>query len=143
MHFRSTCPVNLALEIFGDKWTLLIIRDLLFEGKRYYREFLHSEEKIATNILADRLERLEKEGLIVKQQDERHKQKIKYSLTERGIDLLPLMVEVGAWSAKYLPVDPMARERAIEVKKGGTRLHEKLKKQLREEHIGQKGLQRT
>jgi len=98
---RSGCPLNFGLEIFGDKWTLLIIRDLMFFGKRYYNEFLSSAEGISTNILADRLALLEKESLIIKSRDEAHKQKVIYSLTEKGIDLLPIILEIGLWSDKH------------------------------------------
>lgn len=98
---RSGCPLNYGLEIFGDKWSLLIIRDMMFFGKRYYREFLSSEEKISTNILADRLGLLEKEGLITKSKDPHHKQKVKYSLTQKSVDLLPIIAEIGLWSDQY------------------------------------------
>jgi len=99
--FRSHCPINFAQEIFGDKWSLLIIRDLMFKGKRYYGEFLLSDEKISTNILADRLEKLEADGLITKAIDDKNNSKKIYSLTQKGIDLLPMLLEMIAWSAKY------------------------------------------
>src|ERR1700749_3212161 len=95
---RSNCPVNLTMEIFGDKWSLLIVRDIMFAGKRHFRELLQSEEKIATNILTDRLAMLEREGVITKSPDPEHKQKYIYNLTVKGIDLLPLIAEIGAWS---------------------------------------------
>lgn len=98
---KSDCPINFALEIFGDKWTFLIVRDLMFKGKHFYGEFLLSEEGIATNILSDRLSLLESNGLISKSSDPSHKQKIIYRLTRKGIDLVPLLVEVIMWSAKY------------------------------------------
>ncbi len=98
---RSDCPINFGLEIFGDKWTFLIVRDLMFKGKHFYGEFLLSEENIATNILADRLVLLESNSIISKSADPSHKQKIKYSLTKKGIDLVPLLVEFIMWSAKY------------------------------------------
>jgi DNA-binding HxlR family transcriptional regulator len=98
---RSDCPINFALEIFGDKWTLLIIRDLMFKGKHYYGEFLQSEEKMATNILADRLSLLEQSGIITKTVDEQHKSKQVYKLTPKGIDLLPTLTEIILWSAKH------------------------------------------
>lgn len=98
---KSDCPINFALEIFGDRWTFLIVRDLMFKGKRYYGEFLTSEEKIATNILADRLTLLEMNGIISKSSDPSHKQKINYRLTLKGIDLIPILIEVIMWSAKY------------------------------------------
>lgn len=98
---KSDCPINFGLEIFGDRWTFLIVRDLMFKGKRYYGEFVQSEEKIATNLLADRLSMLEREGIIKKFKDENHKQKIVYKLTQKGIDLMPVLVEIILWSAKY------------------------------------------
>lgn len=102
-HRRSDCPINFALEIFGDKWTLLIIRDLMFKGKHYYGEFLKSEEKMATNILADRLSLLEQSGIVTKTVDEQHKSKLVYKLTPKGIDLLPTLTEIIMWSAKHDP----------------------------------------
>ncbi|MEP6945301.1 MAG: helix-turn-helix domain-containing protein, partial [Acidobacteriota bacterium] len=99
---RSNCPVNFAVETIGDKWSLVILRDIIFWGKRTYGEFLKSDEKIATNILAGRLEYLEKEGLISKTQDPNDKRKEIYTVTERGLDMVPMFVEMIAWSA----VDP-------------------------------------
>ena len=98
---KSDCPINYAMEIFGDRWTFLIVRDLMFKGKHYYGEFLQAEEKIATNILADRLLLLEESGIISKTIDEQHRSKQVYKLTQKGIDLLPLLVEVIIWSTKY------------------------------------------
>ncbi len=98
---KSDCPINFALELFGDRWTFLIVRDMMFKGKHYYGEFLQSEEKIATNILADRLSLLERSKIIVKSSDQNHRQKIVYRLSQKGIDLLPVLVEVIIWSAKY------------------------------------------
>ena len=98
---KSDCPINYALEMFGDKWTFLIVRDLMFKGKHYYGEFLQMEEKIATNILADRLVLLEKVGIINRTIDEAHNSKKIYKLTKKGIDLLPVLAEVILWSAKY------------------------------------------
>src|SRR6185437_2562561 len=116
---RSLCPINLTLEVFGDKWSLLIIRDIMFEGKRHFRELLQSDEKIASNILADRLNMLEHKGIITKSPDPAHKQKLIYTLTEKGIDLLPLLVEIGTWSYKYEPVDKVRHQHAEELIKGG------------------------
>ena len=97
---RSDCPVNFAVETVGDKWSLVILRDIIFWGKRTYGEFLGSDEKIATNILANRLEYLEREGLITKSPYETDKRKDVYSVTERGLDLVPMFIEMIAWSAK-------------------------------------------
>ena len=98
---KSDCPINYAMEIFGDRWTFLIIRDLMFKGKSHYKEFLLSEEKIATNILANRLQLLEENNIITKKIDPSHGSKWIYSLTPKGIDLLPLLVEMIVWSAKH------------------------------------------
>ena len=125
MHHRSYCPVNLALEVFGDKWSLLIVRDLLLAGKSSFRELLCSEEKIATNILQDRLEKLEQEGIIVRVQDENHKQKYNILLTKKGIDLLPILVLISEWGLKHTPVDDEHRAFA---RKTMPRTDEKMKK---------------
>jgi DNA-binding HxlR family transcriptional regulator len=93
---RSDCPVHFALNAFGDAWTLLIIRDLMFKNRSTYSDFLGAEEGIATNILADRLDRLVRDG-IVSHDGER------YRLTPKGIDLAPVMVEIIAWSARHDP----------------------------------------
>jgi len=104
---RSHCPVSLALEAIGDRWSLLILRDLIMRGKRHYQDFLNSEERIATNILADRLGRLERQGLISKSQDPEDKRQFRYSPTQKGLDLLPVIVEIARWSKKYNPrIDP-------------------------------------
>lgn len=132
---RSHCPVNLSLEVFGDKWSLIIIRDIMFEGKRYFRELLQSEEKIASNILTDRLAMLEQEGIISKAEDPGHKQKFIYSLTSRGIDLLPIMVEIGEWSIKHKPVDTKKHKHAVDLVKGGSELQKEIKKDLVKKHL--------
>lgn len=101
---RSDCPISTALDIWGDKWSLLIIRDLLFSKQCTYGDFLKSAEKIATNILASRLLMLEKTGLITKQDHPDSKAKILYKLTEKGIDLFPLVMEINLWAAKYFDI---------------------------------------
>ncbi|HVI47062.1 MAG TPA: helix-turn-helix domain-containing protein [Chitinophaga sp.] len=132
---RSNCPVSLGLEIFGDKWSLLIIRDIMFDGKRYFRELLQSEEKIASNILTDRLNMLESKGIISKRQDPDHKQKQIYSLTSKGIDLLPIMVEIGGWGLRHMPADQVKHKHAITLVKGGKDLQKEVKKLLVKEHL--------
>src|SRR6186997_1184199 len=102
---RSGCPINLTLEVVGDKWSLLVIRDMIFGNRRHFRELLtRSEEGIASNILADRLKRLVAQGIISKADDPTHKQKAIYSLTEKGIELLPVLAQMSAWGLKHLPV---------------------------------------
>jgi DNA-binding HxlR family transcriptional regulator len=98
---RSHCPVNFALEAIGDRWALLILRDIVFRGKRTYGEFLKSEEGFATNILAARLEHLLAEGILRREKDEADGRKDIYSLTEKGLDLVPVIFEMMLWSAKY------------------------------------------
>jgi len=98
---RSACPINASLEIFGDRWSLLIIRDLMLRGYRTYKEFLSSDEGIATNILAERLQRLEAAGIITTNRDAEDRRKVVYGLTEKGIDLAPILVELVLWSAQY------------------------------------------
>src|SRR6266487_4289544 len=100
---RSDCPINFALETFGDIWSLLIIRDIVYFGKKTYGEFLASEEGIATNILASRLAHLEQQGILEKQPHDANKRKERYVLTEKGLDLIPVLVELGNWSAVYDP----------------------------------------
>jgi len=100
---RSDCPINFALELFGDPWSLLIIRDIVYFGKKTYGEFLASEEGMATNILASRLAHLEHQGLLVKKLSEQDKRKEEYVLTEKGLDLIPVLVEMANWSAEHDP----------------------------------------
>lgn len=136
--YKSNCPQYLALEAFGDKWTLLIIRDMMIEGKKYFREFLHSKEKIASNILASRLQSMEEEGLIHKKNDPRHKQKIIYLLTEKGIDLFPIIMENARWSLKHKPVDKKDRLQAQSILDGGYDSYKAIMAKLRAEHLGSK-----
>ena len=134
-YYRSNCPINLAVEVVGDKWTLLIIRDLMFEDKRHFREFLGGEEKIASNILTDRLAMLETEGIITKKSDLAHKQKFLYSLTPKGIDLLPVIIELGAWSLKYQPVDKVRFAHAGQMAKAGQPAKRKILRELTRRHL--------
>src|SRR5256712_11313144 len=98
---RSACPLSVSLEILGDRWSLLIIRDLMIRGFRTYKEFLGSDERIATNILADRLQKLEACGIISPQQDPTDRRKLNYRLTKKGIDLAPVLTELVLWAARY------------------------------------------
>ncbi len=100
---RSSCPINFALEIFGDKWTLLIVRDIVYAGKRTHGEFLKSDERIATNILADRLARLECQGILTKAADPKDKRREIFSLTEQGLALIPLLLDLQSWSNAFGP----------------------------------------
>lgn len=98
---RSGCPISFALEILGDRWTLLVLRDIVFGGKRTFGEFLASEESIATNVLAERLGRLARAGIVRKTSAARSR--TGYLLTERGIDLVPVLVDLAVWGAKHDP----------------------------------------
>lgn len=106
--FRSQCPISTALDIFGDKWSLLVLRDLIFNNKNTFGEFLNTDEKIATNILADRLATLEAGKIISKHDHPDSKAKVLYKLTEKGVDLIPVLVELIVWSEKYHDVHPHA-----------------------------------
>ncbi len=101
LKLRSDCPISYTLDIFGDKWSLLIVRDLLLENKKYYNEFLKSDEKISTNILADRLSRLESQEIVSKRTDETHRSRILYVLTDKGMKLLPLLLEMLYWGSAH------------------------------------------
>ena len=98
---RSGCPISIALELLGDSWSLLIVRDLMFKGRQTFNEFLASGERIATNILADRLRRLEAAGVIEKHADPADRRRSLYRLTRKGIDLAPVLVELVVWSATH------------------------------------------
>ena len=100
---QSVCPIAYALDIFGDRWSLLLIRDMLFFGKRRYSELAASREQIASNILADRLKKLETDGLIHRRRDPDDRRQVLYELTEKGRDLTPAMLEIISWSARHDP----------------------------------------
>src|SRR3569832_2726111 len=117
---RSGCPINLTLEVIGDKWSLLVIRDIIFGNRRHFRELLtRSEEGISSNILADRLKTLLDENIITREDDPTHKQKGIYSLTEQGIELLPVLAQMAAWGYKYLPVSEELGIRVRLLSEGG------------------------
>jgi DNA-binding HxlR family transcriptional regulator len=132
---RSACPVNLALEVFGDRWSLLIVRDLMFAGKRHFRQFLSSDESIASNILTDRLNMLVQHGIVTKAEDLSHKQKAVYRLTEKGIALLPIIAQMGIWGRAYCPVTKTSGATAARLEKGGTRLWKRMMSELRRSHL--------
>ncbi len=114
---RSDCPISSSLDIWGDKWSLLIVRDLMFAKQCTYGDFLKSDEKIATNILASRLQMLETNGVITKKNHPESKAKVLYKLTEKGVDLLPLMIEINLWADKYFTLPAERKEILTEVKK--------------------------
>lgn len=131
---RSECPISQSLEIWGDKWTLLIIRDLMFMGKRTYGDFLKSGEGIATNILADRLKMLIETGIIEQTQTSKTKSGSAYKLTDKGVDLLPILAEIHMWSYAHLDLseDARAATSALRADKAGfiAALTQQLKKDV-------------
>lgn len=133
---RSGCPINLTVEELGDGWSLVILRDVIFGGRRTFSELLsRSEEGIATNILASRLKRLVDKGLLTKSPDSNHKQRVFYSLTEKSIQLLPLLAVMGAWGRRHLPVSRELSVRAEILESGGPELWETFMEELRAEHL--------
>ena len=98
---RSACPISCTLDVLGDKWSLLIVRDMVLAKSRYFKEFLAAHEGIATNILAERLTRLERSGIITKQPDPENRSQRIYTLTERGVALIPVVVELLSWGMRY------------------------------------------
>lgn len=134
---RSGCPINLTLEMLGDRWSLIIIRDLMFGNRRHYRELLtRSEEGIASNILADRLKRLTEAGMITRRDDPSHKQKAIYSLTEPAIQLVPLLAQMGAWGRRHTPTSEDLSIRAELLEEGGPAMWQAFMDELRHLHLG-------
>ena len=129
---RSDCPVNFALQIFGDTWSLLIIRDLMFTARRTYSEFLGAEERMATNVLADRLELLLAAGLIRRRGAGRNAQ---FALTAKGLDLLPAMLEIVSWSARHDRDTAAPPEFVARIRTDRRRVTASLTKQLRREYL--------
>jgi DNA-binding HxlR family transcriptional regulator len=134
---RSGCPINLSIEVIGDRWSLLIIRDMMFGNRRHFGELLaKSDEGIASNILADRLRRLTEQGLVSRVPDPSHKQKVIYSLTEPAIELVPVIAHLGAWGRRHLPTTPELSIRAQLLEEGGPELWDEFMDELREQHLG-------
>ena len=121
---RSGCPINLTLEILGDKWSLLIIRDIIFGNRRHFRALLN------------RLKTLLAEGVLTKSDDPTHRQKALYSLTEKGIALLPVLAQMAVWGRAYTPVSEELSIRAELLEEGGPRLWAEFMEELRERHLG-------
>ena len=129
---RSDCPVSYSLDAWGDKWSLLIIRDLMFAKQCTYGDFLKSAEGIATNILASRLLALEENKLIEKLPHPESKAKVLYRLTDKGIDLVPVMIEINLWAEKYFSNIPADRKAILkEVKKDKARFIKNAMKELK------------
>ena len=127
---RSECGISSTLDILGDKWSLLIIRDILFRGKSTYGEFLNAGEGIATNILADRLSMLEAEGFLTKSGHPDHKNQYIYSLTPKGIDLLPILCEFLLWSDKYMTISERGRNLAVKIREDRSGLIKQISENL-------------
>lgn len=133
---RSGCPINLTMEVLGDRWSLVVIRDMMFGNRRHFRDLLtHSEEGIASNILAARLKRLVALGLVSRQDDPSHRQKAIYSLTEASIELVPTLAVIGAWGRRHLPVSEDLAIRAELLEKGGPAMWDEFMDELRLIHI--------
>ncbi|PJZ82944.1 winged helix-turn-helix transcriptional regulator [Leptospira meyeri] len=130
---RSDCPISCSLDIWGDKWSLLIIRDLMNHKKCTYGDFLKSGEGIATNILASRLQSLEENGLIEKLDHPESKAKVLYRLTHKGVDLLPILVEIHLWAEKYFDIPKELKDRMRAVKKDKETAIRTLMKDLKKE----------
>lgn len=134
---RSGCPVNRAVEAFGDRWSLIVLRDMIFGGKRHFRELLTgSEEGIASNILADRLKRLTADGLL-RRDDPGAGRKATYSLTEPTIQLVPVLAQLGAWGRRHRETTPELAIRAELLERGGPPMWERFMAELRAEHLGE------
>ncbi len=134
---RSGCPINLTLEQLGDRWSLIVIRDLMFGNRRTYGELLAgSEEGIASNVLADRLKRLTASGLVTRRPDPQHQQKGIYSLTEASIQLVPLLAQMGAWGRRHTRSSKELSVRAELLEKGGAPLWNAFMEELRHLHLG-------
>src|ERR1700735_1038989 len=134
---RSGCPINLTLEMLGDRWSLIVIRDIMFGNRRHYGDLLRlSDEGIASNILANRLARLVRSGLLSRTGDPTHKQKAIYSLTEASIQLVPLLAHMGAWGRRHTRPSRELSIRAQLLEEGGERVWKAFMIELRSIHLG-------
>jgi DNA-binding HxlR family transcriptional regulator len=133
---RSGCPINAAVEVIGDHWSLLVLRDIMFGNRRHFRVLqAGSGEGIASNILADRLRRLVSAGLLTRA-DAGRGHRVTYSLTEAAIQLVPVMAVLGEWGLRHRPTTPTLRVRAELLADGGPALWEDFMAELRTEHLG-------
>ncbi|HSD97038.1 MAG TPA: helix-turn-helix domain-containing protein [Sulfuricaulis sp.] len=128
---RSSCPIACSLDILGDKWTMLLIRDMVLARKRHFREFLESPEGIASNILTDRLKRLEESGIVSRQPDPESARQVIYTLTEKGKDLIPALLELARWGAKHVARSVPPKNIARRIKEDRDGLIEELKSSLK------------
>jgi DNA-binding HxlR family transcriptional regulator len=133
---RSGCPINLTVELLGDRWSLVVLRDIMFGGFTHFRELLtNSLEGIATNTLSARLSKLVDAGLLTREDDPSHKQKVAYHLTEAAIQLVPVVATLGDWGARWLPTEPELAIRARLLADGGPPLWHRFMDDLRDEHL--------
>jgi len=135
---RSGCPIDLTLEVLGDRWSL-IVREMIFGDRRRYRELLtRSEEGIASNVLADRLKRLLAAGLLTRADDPRHRQSAIYSLTDPAIQLVPLLAQIGTRGRRHTPASEALSIRAQLLEDGGPDMWEEAMAELRAHHLSAK-----
>lgn len=133
---RSGCPINMTMELLGDRWSLIVLRDIMFGGWTRFRELLeNSLEGIASNVLASRLAKLTDAGLLARNAVEGHRQKIDYFLTEAAIELVPLIIELGDWGTRWLPTTPELAVRARLLADGGADIAERFMDELRTIHL--------
>ena len=133
---RSGCPINMTTELLGDRWSLIVLRDLMFGEHRTFRALIaHSTEGIASNILSARLAKLVQAGLLARHDDPAHRQRVEYRLTEPAIQLLPILVHLGAWGARWLPTTPELAVRAELLADGGPVMWERFADELRRLHL--------
>lgn len=133
---RSSCPINLTLEVLGDRWSLLVIRDLAFGGPRHFRQLMQGEEGISSNILTARIERLSREGLLAGSADPTHSQRIIYRLTEKGVDLVPVLIQLGVWGSKHTRCSKPLAEQGRLLAAGGPPLWKVVHEEVRRVHLG-------
>lgn len=134
---RSGCPINRSVELLGDRWSLIVLRDVIFGARRHFSA-LHKDslEGIATNVLVDRLAKLVEAGLLTKHPDPGHSQRSNYRLTEAAIQLIPVLATLGAWGVRWLPVSDELAARARVLADGGPELWDRFMDELRAEHLG-------
>ncbi|MEV0033518.1 helix-turn-helix domain-containing protein [Nocardia sp. NPDC050793] len=133
---KSGCPINRTIELLGDRWSLIVLRDIMFGGNTHFRELLNASiEGIASNILANRLAKLVDAGLLTRHDDPSHRQKVEYHLTEAAIQLVPVMAQLGAWGARWLDTTPELTVRAELLAAGGPPLWERFMTELRATHL--------
>lgn len=136
---RSGCPINMTMELLGDRWSLVVLRDLMFSDRTGFRDLLHhSLEGIASNVLADRLSKLVTAGLLTRHPNPDHRQRIDYRLTEAAIALVPIIVELGAWGATWLPTTPELAVRARLLAEAGDDIRGRFMDELRIIHLEQR-----